>query len=59
MMWRLLAMVGLFWGFMQVTYADDASEECRWCAKEEVEQMNLWLNVRHYALAALNQLKEA
>ena len=42
-----------------VTYADDASEECRWCAKEEVEQMNLWPNVRHYALAALDRLKEA
>ena len=24
MMWRLLAIVGLFWGFMQVVYADDA-----------------------------------
>ena len=39
-----------------VTYAGDASEECRWCTKEEVEKMELWSNVREYAIAALERL---
>lgn len=40
----------------KVTYADDKSEECRWCTKEEVKKMDLWPNVRAYALAALERL---
>ena len=39
-----------------VTYAGDASEECRWCTVEEVEKMELWSNVREYAIAALERL---
>lgn len=41
-----------------VTYADDASEECRWCTASEIETMDLWPNVRAYALAALERLGE-
>ncbi len=38
------------------TYADDVSEECRWCTKEDLETMDLWPNVKAYALAALERL---
>lgn len=36
--------------------ADDKSEECRWCTAGEIERMDLWPNVRAYALAALARL---
>lgn len=39
-----------------VTYADDASEECRWYTASEIERMDLWPNVKHYAIAALERL---
>ncbi|MBI1975139.1 MAG: NUDIX domain-containing protein [Parcubacteria group bacterium] len=35
---------------------DDKSEECRWCTKEDIKRMELWPNVRAYALAALDRL---
>lgn len=34
----------------------DKSEECTWCTREEIERMDLWPNVRKYALAALDRL---
>lgn len=37
-------------------HADDKSEECRWCTASEIETMDLWPNVRHYALVALQRL---
>ena len=37
-------------------YEDDKSEDCRWCTKEDIERMELWANVKAYALAALKQL---
>ena len=39
-------------------YEDDKSEECRWCTKEDIEKMELWPNVKAYALAALARLGE-
>ncbi|MDO8564959.1 MAG: NUDIX domain-containing protein [bacterium] len=42
----------------KVTYAEDASEECIWCTKEDLEKMDLWQNVKAYALEALNRLGE-
>lgn len=38
------------------TYADDISEECKWCTKEDLEQMELYPNIKAYALEALNRL---
>lgn len=35
---------------------DDKSEECRWCTKQDIETMDLWPNVRAYALEALRRL---
>ena len=43
---------------IQPTYADDISEECRWCTKEDLEKIDLWPNVKAYALAALERLGE-
>ena len=34
----------------------DKSEKCTWCTKEDLKGMNLWQNVRAYALAALERL---
>ncbi len=39
-----------------VTYADDASEECLWCTKEDILKMELWSNIKEYALEALKRL---
>ena len=41
---------------IKAQYEDDKSEECRWCTKEDIEKMDLWPNVRAYALAALTRL---
>lgn len=43
---------------IQATYADDKSEECRWCTREDLEKMDLWPNVRVYAQEALKRLGE-
>jgi hypothetical protein len=37
-------------------YQDDKSEECKWCSREEIERMDLWPDIRKYALAALDRL---
>lgn len=41
---------------IKAQYEDDKSEECQWCSKEEVKKLDLWPNVRAYALAALARL---
>ena len=41
---------------ISITYAEDASEEVKWCTKEEIEGMKLWSNIKVYALAALKRL---
>ncbi len=43
---------------IKALYTSDKSEECKWCSREEIEGMDLWLNIRKYALAALDRLKE-
>jgi ADP-ribose pyrophosphatase YjhB (NUDIX family) len=41
---------------IRAMYQDDKSEECKWCSREEIERMDLWPNIRKYALAALDRL---
>ena len=41
---------------IQAQHADDKSEECRWFTKQELDKLDLWPNVRSYALAALHRL---
>lgn len=43
-------------GTIQPQLKEDRSDECRWCTKEEVEQIDLRPNIRSYALAALKRL---
>ncbi len=35
---------------------NDKSEECRWCTEKDLKEMDLWPNVRVYALEALRRL---
>ena len=44
---------------VKATYHGDKSEECKWCTREDIERMELWPNIRKYALAALDRLKES
>lgn len=37
-------------------YNDDKSEEFLWCTKEDLGKLDLWPNVRSYALGALERL---
>ncbi len=41
---------------IKAEYEDDKSEECKWCTREDVEKMNLWPDIKAYALAALRRL---
>lgn len=41
---------------IKAQYEDDKSEECRWCTTEDLDDMDLWPNVKAYALAALARL---
>ncbi len=41
---------------VKAQYENDKSEECRWSSREDLEAMDLWPNVRAYALAALKRL---
>ena len=41
---------------IKAQYEDDKSEECRWCTKEDLPEMDLWPNVKAYALEALRRL---
>lgn len=44
---------------IKALHESDKSEECKWCTRKEVEEMDLWRNVKHYALTALDQLGES
>ena len=44
---------------IKAQYESDKSEECAWCTKDELMQMDLWPNVRAYALKALEVLGSA
>jgi len=41
---------------IKAEYSDDKSEECQWCTAEDLDKLDLWPNVRVYALAALQRL---
>lgn len=36
----------------------EVSEECRWCSKEDLEEMDLMLIVKHYCMIALQIIGE-
>ncbi|MSU55042.1 MAG: NUDIX domain-containing protein [Candidatus Taylorbacteria bacterium] len=41
---------------IKAQYEDDKSEECRWCTEKDLSEMDLWPNVKAYALEALHRL---
>ena len=41
---------------IKALYEEDKSEECRWCTLQELVEMDLWENVRKYAMNALERL---